>query len=391
MVPLVGFLGAYAILMFVMGVATPTLALALERAGISGGVAGLVLASHHVGFAATALVAGPILGRFGARRALGIAGFSLGAAVFMQAGFESPWLLGVGRAIGGSAVAVACLAIEPGLGALAGRRRGLVLGAYLVVGNLALCAGPPLASFGLSVLVPVSALAVAVILPAALVPARRTRAVGPGLDLRLLVSAAPGATLAAFAGGAATSALFAVGPLWGLRLGLSPAEGALLVVALVAAGGIAPLPLGLLADRTDRDRVIRFTSTGCAAAGLAAALSPTPAAFVFAAVASAFAFSLYPLGVGLAQDRLDADELLRASGGMLLAFAAGSVLGPPVAGFLVESRGPAALPLWVAVSGSLAVLGPATRGWAARWRRGARPPLPAKPVPSSPPPPVAAA
>lgn len=398
---LIGLLLSSSLAMVCMGMATPAVAMRLEASGLGGGALGLVLALHHLGFAAVAVLGGSLADRLGARRAIVLSGLLLAGAVALQALSPSSLVVGVARGGGGAAIALLCLAVEPGIGRIAGSRRGLYLGIYLIITSLSLGLGAPFAAYGHVALLAAAAIAVLIlaaglVIPIEPAPPNRTpepgrsplsRAISPRLasasrwlerrrigepraegerrsvDLGALLSRAPGATLAALAGGAATSAIVAVAPLQASGLGFGPEETSLHLMALLFAGAISPLPLGLIADRSDRDRVILVAATLATVSSLVAALSPPPFSIIFQILGAGFAFALYPLGVGLAQDRMGPSEFSRASGGLLLAFAAGSVLGPPVGGSLLDLVGPSALPIWVAGSASIAVLGPPARAW----------------------------
>jgi MFS family permease len=363
---LVGFLVSSALLMLANGIATPTLVAKLTAAGLEGSAQGLVLATWGVGFAGVAVGGGAVAARLGPRRTVVASAAGMALSLAAQFWVASPVLLAAARALSGAAVALGCLAIEPGLGRAAGARRGLVFGIYLVVSNVAVGAGTLFEGLGPEALLVGVAVAGGMALPAPSVPR-----VGPavsgaprGVDFRLVLARTPGAAVAALAGGMTAGSLLAVAPLHAAALGLGPGGTQMYLLGLTGLGALLPLPLGMVADRSDRDRVILAVALLLSGAALAGLALPPLGSVACLVVAGGLSSALYPLGLGLAQARLTAEEMTRASGGYLLAYAVGSVLGPVGAGALVEAMGPSALSVWVVGAGSLAVLGPALRALA---------------------------
>lgn len=360
---LLGFFFVTAMATFGSGLSTPVLASALRAAGHGGGAVGLALSAYYVGFGIVAVTGSNFVRRVGDRGALGLAGLGLAASLASQTAILTLGSAGLARAGCGASIALFCLSVEPGLGRCSGHNRGLVLGMYLVVMNVSQGFGAGLSSFGLAML-PWAAGAALLMLPAALFfpggsAAPRTNSSFP--DLGALVMVAPGATLAALAGGAATGGLSAVVPIFGERLGMDAEQVSWMLVGIIGMGALVPIPMGMLADRGDRDQVIRGTALVSSGLALLSALQGGLAGVIYLGLAAGVAFALYPLGVGLAQERLGAEGFSRSGGGLMVGFAAGSVLAAPVAGAAVELIGAPALPLWVALAASFAVPGPLLR------------------------------
>lgn len=368
MAPFLGYFATVALATFGLGIATPSVGLRLAEAGIAGGTVGLVLAAYNLGVVATGLLGSGWLARWGAKRGLRTAGLLLAASLMIQATTSGLLLLAAARILAGAAFAFSCLAVEAGIGRMAGARRGAALGAYLAVANAAQCAGTMLASPSSEVIAVAAGLVLLTWVSAGQIVAfETTRPAGPSLDLRLLLARAPGAAVAAVSGGAAVGALAAVGPMYGVALGLNGTWLVAFLTALAGMGALIPPVLGNLADRRGYDRLILATVLLVSGASLfGAVVGKGPAAIAAVCIASGLAYALYPLGVGLAQCRLSSDEFGRAAGGILIAYAAGATIGGPVAGLLVDRVGAPALPLWLAFASASAVLGPAARALAAR-------------------------
>ena len=148
------------------------------------------------------------------------------------------------------------------------RSRGFVIGLYATLLSLGFAVGPAvIAALGVATAYPFligSALMILAALPAFL--ARRSSPVvheRPKVRFSTFIFAAPVATLGAFAFAVGETGGFAFLPLWGDRLGFSPATAALLISAMTLGNVAFQIPLGILADRMDR----RLLLLACGAAG----------------------------------------------------------------------------------------------------------------------------
>jgi MFS family permease len=121
----------------------------------------------------------------------------------------------------------------------------------------------------------------------------------------------------------------------------------------VVSGVVTQLPAGRLSDRTDRRYVIAGAAIAAALAGFAiVALRPTEAWLVLTLVGfyGALTYPIYGLAVAHANDYADASEFVAVSGGLLLLYGAGTMLGPLAAGAAMTALGPEALFLVTAAS-----------------------------------------
>ena len=146
---------------------------------------------------------------------------------------------------------------------------------------------------------------------------------------------APGPTLAALLHGAIEVAGLGLLPVYALRSGLSAGEGTLYASLFVLGNCLLQLPLGALADRVDRRKllVVVALTGGLGAAGLAIIGTRVP--LVFEAVLflwGGIIGALYPLGLGqLAMDYRD-DDLASANSAYVMCYALGMLAGPPLIG-----------------------------------------------------------
>ncbi len=124
-------------------------------------------------------------------------------------------------------------------------------------------------------------------------------------------------------------------PVYALRSGRSLAQGALFASLFVLGSVIFQLPMGLVADRVDRGRLLVLI----AVIGLSGALllgsagSSNLVLFEFLlAVWGGVVGSFYPIGLGDLGKRYQGTELASANSAFVMMYAAGMLIGPPVVG-----------------------------------------------------------
>lgn len=179
------------------------------------------------------------------------------------------------------------------------------------------------------------------------------------LSVRDLFRLSPLGLSVSFLNGISQGAFYVGLGLFGVAIGLPIGQVGLLVAAGTVGGVIGQFPLGALSDRVDRRLVI----AGAAAVALVACVFLAVSAPMLAgtlwlygaiAVVGAFVLPLYSLGVAHTNDRLAPEQMVAASGGLVLVMNAGIVLGPPAGGLAITHLGAPAL------FGCLAVLQGAT-------------------------------
>ncbi len=179
------------------------------------------------------------------------------------------------------------------------------------------------------------------------------------LDLRLLFSNSPVAFLTVLLVGLVNGSFGTLGAVWGIRIGLSTPTIALMMAITVVCGALTQLPAGRISDKVDRRYVIIATALGAAIAGIAffvvKPVSPN-AVLPIIAVYGALAYPLYGLAVAHANDYADPSEFVTVSGGLLLLYGVGTMVGPLAASVLMTVFGPEALFITTA-SGHIVIAG----------------------------------
>ncbi|NMG40121.1 MFS transporter [Chelativorans sp. ZYF759] len=253
------------------------------------------------------------------------------------------------RAFTGFAMAGAFMIIESWLNERAtNENRGTVFGLYMMVTYAAIMAGQMSVAFA-DVTTGTLFLLAGILFCASLIPTAVSSAISPqpladvSLDLKKLFANSPVAFLGCFLVGAANGAWGTLGPVYGSRIGISNFEIALMMSVVVLAGAAAQLPVGRFSDRMDRRIVLAAAALGSAFFALiifAAAPRDGTTIIVLTGMYGALAYTLYSIAVAHANDHADPTEFVKVSGGLLVLYGFGTMVGPVVGAFLMDRLRP---------------------------------------------------
>ncbi|EHS49537.1 major facilitator superfamily MFS_1 [Rhizobium sp. PDO1-076] len=146
--------------------------------------------------------------------------------------------------------------------------------------------------------------------------------------------------------GIANGAYGTLGAVFGTRAGLDAGTIAIMLSVTIFLGALMQFPAGKLSDRIDRRYVLAALSLLAALAALILLIfRPTDPGMMilFVAIYGAAANALYPIAVAHANDFAGADEFVKVSGGLLLLFGIGTIIGPTLGGPVMTLMGPYAL------------------------------------------------
>jgi MFS family permease len=174
---------------------------------------------------------------------------------------------------------------------------------------------------------------------------------------------------AALIGGFVEIALWALLPLYAIRQGVDQ-DTALLLLTVFIVGSVAlQWPLGWIADRVDRRRVL-LACAGAALAIILALPAMVPggvAAWLALPLLGAALTGFYTLGLALMGQRFDAAGLAAANTAFIMLCEAGSLSGPPLAGAAMDLWNPHGLILALAAPLGLLILLMGRRHLGVRW------------------------
>ena len=348
------------------GFQPPLIALVLSRAGSSSLAIGAVTSASLI----AVILSGPfyphLIARLGLRRSV-IAGIGCGALILtlMPLMASVPFWFGL-RFVTGCTLGLSWIASEIWLNTVSGAdARGTVMGVYGTVFSLGTVAGPALLEFtGTRGWLPFGVGAAGLIvtlLPLAALENTPSAVQGftPLRELTGVIRAAPLVMLAALVAGLVESADLTLLPLFGLRGGFGERTALLLLAVFMAGNVVLQVPIGLLADRFGRRRLLGV----CA---LASALGPLllqpffatpgllwPLLFVWGGTLYAF----YSQGVAILGAQFPPALLATANTVFVMVYCLGGVIGPSAGGFALDRWPTHGLPVLLSSAALLLLAG----------------------------------
>ncbi len=178
------------------------------------------------------------------------------------------------------------------------------------------------------------------------------------LSAKQLAQISPAAMLGALFNGAAQAAFYIGIPLYGLARGMPPAEATLLLVVGTLSGAAAQFPMGWLSDRMDR----RFVIAAASVLNVGVCFALAGGLFgdnVYPAIAliGALTLPVYSICVAHANDHIAPNQIVPASGTLVLTLNVGVLFGAFSGPYSVGLAGPAGLvSLFAILAGLTAVV-----------------------------------
>ncbi|RLP26127.1 MFS transporter [Mesorhizobium sp. YM1C-6-2] len=350
--PIFSLLRGTAFLLAASGLHGLLLPLRGQLEGFSTAALGLMGTAWAGGFVTGCFFAPRIVRRAGHVRAFGAFAAS-GAIIALLTGLMiDPYAWIVLRAFTGFVMAGAFMVIESWLNERASNEnRGTVFGLYMMVTYASIMAGQMMVAAG-DVGTQSLFMVTGIFFCLALLPTAVSTAAHPtplqdvSLDLKRLYATSPVSAGACLLIGVANGAWGTLGAVYGARIGISTAEIALMMSLVVVAGAALQMPVGRLSDKTDRRYVLIGASLASAIVGvLIFVATPRSGAFVLTMTAAygAFAYTLYSLAVAHANDHANAEDFVKVSGGLLLLYGFGTMIGPVIGAALMGSMRPESL------------------------------------------------
>ncbi|RJG43650.1 MULTISPECIES: MFS transporter [unclassified Mesorhizobium] len=357
--PILSLLRGTAFLLAASGLHGLLLPLRGQEEGFSTAALGLMGTAWAGGFVAGCFFAPRLVRRAGHVRAFGAFAAS-GAIVALLTGLmidEYIWILL--RAFTGFTMAGAFMVIESWLNEKAtNENRGTVFGLYMMVTYASIMAGQMIVAFG-DVKSASLFMVAGIFFCLSLIPTAVSTASTPlplqdvSLDLKGLYANSPVSCVGCFLTGVANGAWGTLGAVYGARIGISTPEIALMMSLVVVAGAAMQLPMGRISDRTDRRFVLAAAAFISAIVGVLTFLTgPRTGVLVITMTAAygAFAYTLYSLAVAHANDHARPEDFVKVSGGLLLLYGFGTMIGPIIGAALMGYLSPESLFLATALA-----------------------------------------
>lgn len=304
---------------------------------------GMVGSAFFTGNLLGTLLCGSLIKRFGFNRSYYIASLIFAAGCVGMGLMVGFWSWMVWRFVAGVGCAMIWVVVESGLMCSGtSRNRGRLLAAYMMIYYVGTVLGQLMVSKLPTGLMQVLPWATALIL-AAILPLLFTRIVNehsehqeattmwPMLRLRQARLGVNGCVIS----GIILGSLYGLMPLWLNHHGVSDAGIGFWMAVLISAGIFGQWPVGKLADRFGRLLVLRVqvfvVIVGCLAMLGNAAMAP--ALFVLGAAG----FTLYPVAMAWACEKVEPHQLVAMNQALLLSYTVGSLLGPTLTSMLMQS------------------------------------------------------
>ncbi|WP_276118759.1 MFS transporter [Pararhizobium qamdonense] len=318
----------------------------------------LIATGYTLGFTVSCIITPKFVLRVGHVRVFAALITLLSIAILM-CGLVVDWRAWIFfRAISGFAISGSYLVIESWLNErVTNENRGMLFSLYLITTMVGTIGGQYLVPLGdptnSSLFILCGVLFSLALLPTALsssampAPPAQAKFDVPGLYRR-----SPVAVVGAFLAGAMSGAWLNLGGVFTQKIGLSTAEGATLLAALLAGSAISQIPIGRTSDRIDR----RIVMVGCGIVGIVSCLamvafvgSSPLVLYVIAAFVGSVLFPIYALNVAHANDLARPNEYVEVSSGMMITYGIGTISGPLMVGPVMDRFGPPSLFVVLAV------------------------------------------
>jgi MFS family permease len=147
----------------------------------------------------------------------------------------------------------------------------------------------------------------------------------------------------------------ALAPVYADRIGLDLTTIVLFCSLPILAGAASQIPVGRASDRFDRRKVLVFLAVvALAANSIFLFMQPETAAanILIGSMLGAAIFAMYPIVVAHANDHAAPGQYIRTSGGLLMVFGIGSIIGPFIGGLAITLFGPMGL-FWTILAAHL--------------------------------------
>ena len=342
------FLGTF-LMMVGTGLGNVLIPLRASAEGWSSAAIAWIGTCYALAFTAGCLLTPLFVCRVGHIRVFAVLQTILAASLLLHALVPHPIAWALFRIMGGLTLVGGYMIIESWLNErVSNANRGTVFASYMIVSMSGVAAGQfilPLGDIMATTLFMVGALAFG----AALVPVALSVAPAPQpltqvrVDARALFRRSPAAVVGSFLAGVIFGNWAYFGPLYGRAVGLSDTGIATMLTAAMIGGMAFQVPFGRLSDRIDRRYVMALAGAiGVAVSAAMVIFAPTsPYTIVLGMFAlGSVLFTIYALNVAHANDQAEAHEFVQVSGGLLIVYGIGNMVGPQLGGRLMEQFGP---------------------------------------------------
>jgi len=342
----------FGILMLGDGLQGTLLAVRADLEGFSTTLTGLIMSTFYLGFLLGSILTPRLTIKVGHIRVFAAFAALSSAAILLHAIFVTVPVWIAMRLVSGFCFAGLYIVAESWLNDRASNEtRGKLLSLYMVVTYVGVGAGQLLLNLADPLEYPLFILT-SVLISIAVVPLLLSAGSPPTfqdsvrISLVQLYRLTPLGIVGMFAVGLVTATFFALGPVYAQRMGLGIKDISYFMAAAVLGTVLLQGPIGVVSDRFDRRKILTLVTILTAMAALLcipATQHSTNALFLAVALFGGFAFPLYSVCIAYTNDHLNPNQMIAASGALVLVGGLGAVTGPVLFAMIMDRFGDQAL------------------------------------------------
>jgi len=327
----------FGILMLGDGLQGTLLAIRADLEGFSTTVTGLIMSTFYIGFLLGSILTPKLTQQVGHIRVFAALSALASAAILLHALFiEVPVWVAL-RLLSGFCFAGLYIVAESWLNDRAtNETRGKLLSLYMIVTYAGVGGGQLLLNLASPIEFPLFILT-SVLISVAVVPLLLSAGSPPkyqesvNISLLAVYRLSPLGIVSMFSVGLVTAAFFALGPVYGQRIGLNVEYISYFMTAAVVGTVILQAPIGALSDRFDRRIILTITTLLTSVAAVLCVFASqisTNLLLLAVAVFGGLALPLYSVCIAYTNDHLNPNQMIAASGALVLTSGLGAVVGP---------------------------------------------------------------
>ena len=309
---------------------------------------GVMMSGYFVGIFIGSVFAPRLVGRVGHIRVFAALASAASIAILIHGLYVHALTWTLMRLITGISYAGLYVVTESWLNDRAGNEnRGKLLSIYMVIVTLGLGCG----QFMLNLADPGGAdlfILVSVVVSFGLIPMLLTARPAPAFEmsgkmtLKRLFKASPLAVISNTLTGIAHGTIFGLGAVYAQQKGFSVEMVSIFMACFLFGGLLFQWPLGILSDRVDRRVVMAGMAAVAVLLTLLAVFLSAGSVLFFAVIAllGGVAMPMYSMCIAYANDRLEPEEIVAASGSLVMVAGIGLSTGPIMVSFLMAQFGP---------------------------------------------------
>lgn len=311
-------------------------------------ITGVMMSGYFVGIFIGSMLAQRLVTRVGHIRVFAALASAASIAILIHSVYIHPLTWTLMRMLTGISYAGLYVVTESWLNDRASNEtRGKLLSVYMVIVTLGLGGG----QFLLNLADPAGAdlfILVSVVVSFGLIPMLLTARPAPAFEmsgkmtLRKLFKASPLALISNMLTGVAHGTIFGLGAVYALQKGLSHEAVSIFMACFLFGGLLLQWPLGLLSDYIERRLVIAgMAGVAVVLCGLAVLVTAGSVVFfVVIALLGSVAMPMYSVCIAYANDRLEPEQIVAASGQLVMVAGIGLSTGPIIVSLLMSQYGP---------------------------------------------------